>query len=494
MSNNVVDYKASPTCIKFHKSKAFIRGLMGPFGSGKSVACCWEIFIKSKEQTPAADGKRYSRWIVARNTQPQLETTTIKTWLDWFPETVFGKMGRKPPFTHHIQIGDIDLEVIFLALDKPEDQKKLLSFEVTGIWFNEAREIPYELLMAATGRVGRYPPKKLVPPNYKGDWPTWRGIIMDTNPPTDEHWWYKCAEEDMWAVDKNGDRKPIRDVPVDQRWDFFRQPGGLDKEAENLDNLPGGRKYYEQQLGGKSKEWIDVYIKGNYGFIKSGLPVYLSSWNNDYHVSDRSIQRNPSGTIYAGIDASGRHPAAIFLQRTLKGQLQAIHEVVVMEEGGMGAEAFSKFLKQEMSREFPKHDFKIWADPAGFWKQTSDERTYVGILKANGIYCLQSPGLRFVERREAVTSLLERNVQGEPALLVDPSCKHLIRGFNGGYHYRKLRVSGDARYDEKPDKSSQYADIHDSLQYVVCGLGESRRMFGRNRLYGETYIAKSNLT
>ena len=44
-------------------------------------------------------------------------------------------------------MNDLDLEVIFLALDRPEDVKKLLSLELTGIWINEAREIPKVLLM-----------------------------------------------------------------------------------------------------------------------------------------------------------------------------------------------------------------------------------------------------------------------------------------------------------------------------------------------------------
>jgi len=38
------------------------------------------------------------------------------------------------------------LEVIFLALDRPEDVKKLLSLELTGVWINEARELPKSII------------------------------------------------------------------------------------------------------------------------------------------------------------------------------------------------------------------------------------------------------------------------------------------------------------------------------------------------------------
>src|SRR6056300_1226734 len=87
-----LNYQASPTLADFHASNAFVRGVKGPIGSGKSVGCCLEIFIRAKQQHPSIDGKRRTRWAVVRNTGPELETTTIKTWLDWFPEAVFGKM------------------------------------------------------------------------------------------------------------------------------------------------------------------------------------------------------------------------------------------------------------------------------------------------------------------------------------------------------------------------------------------------------------------
>lgn len=156
-----INYEAGPIAAKFHLSNASVRGLMGPVGSGKSVACCFEMFRRSQEQKPGADGIRRTRWLVVRNTLPQLETTTIKTWVDWFPPEIFGRMTGKPPYTHYLKYADINMEVIFIALDKPEDVKKLLSLECTGIWFNEAREINKEIVDAATARVGRYPAKKM---------------------------------------------------------------------------------------------------------------------------------------------------------------------------------------------------------------------------------------------------------------------------------------------------------------------------------------------
>ena len=37
-----------------------------------------------------------------------------------------GKVSLVCPYTHHIQMNDLDLEVIFLALDRPEDVEEVI--------------------------------------------------------------------------------------------------------------------------------------------------------------------------------------------------------------------------------------------------------------------------------------------------------------------------------------------------------------------------------
>lgn len=479
MANIALNYKASPTGVLFHQSDAFVKGIMGPFGSGKSVAVCWEIFMRMRKQAPDRNGKRRTRWIIARNTFNELETTTMETWRDWFPEAVFGNISRKPPYRQKIQYEDIEAEVIFLALDKPEDQKKLLSFEVTGVWFNEARQVPFELISAALGRVGRFPANKDRPENH-GDapWPTWSGILLDTNPPDDTHWYYKAAEENSWAMGENREPVDPTSVPIRQRWQFFRQPSGLSPDAENIENLPGKREYYQRMLAGNTKEWVDVHVHGNYGFIKHGTPVYEGYWNPDLMVAQNPIPIPPGGLVYVGIDSSGRNPAAVFAMRSSLGQWQVLHELCFE---GIGAVDYSRLLKQEMESVFPNHDFDIWGDPAGEWGAMTDDRTYFDILQAQGIQVRASPGLRVPERLETVKAVLGRMVGGRPGVIVSPSCSMLVRGFNGGYQYKT--VSSATPSDAKPDKRSRYADVHDALQYLLCGAGEMQRVLGRKSSY-----------
>jgi hypothetical protein len=64
---------------------AFVCAIMGPIGSGKSVACVMKLIRNVQKQTVGEDGWKRRRTAVIRNTYPELRTTTIKTWHQWVP-------------------------------------------------------------------------------------------------------------------------------------------------------------------------------------------------------------------------------------------------------------------------------------------------------------------------------------------------------------------------------------------------------------------------
>lgn len=428
-------------------------------------------------------GVRRSRSVVIRNTLPQLESTTIKTWLSWFPESVFGKFRAKPPYTHFVKIKlpdgtSLDYEVVFLALDQESDVGKLLSLEATNGWINEAKEIEKAIVDHLTGRVGRYPSKKDCPPGVTR-WPTRFGVIADTNMPDDQHWWHDYAEQDGWRRDpETGLLRPLDMIPEDQRYEFFTQPSGLSPEAENIENLPPD--YYQRLMSGKTQEWIDVFVHAKYGSIILGKPVYQGYFNKEVHVAKAPLQIHPELKIEFGVDCSGRNPSAIFAQRIPStGQIQVVHEFDCED---IGSELFAKLLKSEVNRVFPKNnEFGIWGDPAGFVKGDRDDKTYAEILQAAGIRIKPSPVMRLVGRLEATRTLFMRNTMGGvPAVLISPTCKRLVDGFAGGYKYRRMQTSGEARYSEEPEKN-KYSHPQDAYQYLICGMGEYNKMLGRNK-------------
>lgn len=248
-----INYKApGRIASRFFKSDSRRRVLLGPFGSGKSVACCVEIFRRARMQKPSPDGVRRTRWAIVRNTYPDLKNTTVKTWKDWWGDD-FGPFVNVAPFVHNMRVPQpdgtvVECEVIFLALDDAADAKKFLSLELTGIYFNEVRELKREVVEAGDGRLGRYP-------SMKDGGPSWYGMIADSNMPDEDHWLYELAEG-----------------KATEGWEFFKQPGGVIKVddkwvqnpvAENVKNLTPG--YYTGQIAGKSDEWIAVHLAAEYG-------------------------------------------------------------------------------------------------------------------------------------------------------------------------------------------------------------------------------------
>ena len=436
-----------PVVNSFMLSDAFFRGLMGPFGSGKSTACIIEILRRASQQRVGTNGKRNSRWAIIRNSYPELKTTTIKSWHQWVPASVGRWIDQGPP-SHRITEGDLDLEVIFLALDRPDDIGKLLSMELTGAWCNEAREIPKQVIDGLTGRVGRFPSVMM-------GGCEWSGIICDTNPPDTDHWWYRMAEEE----------KPLG-------WDFFRQPGGLDPGAENVENLPAD--YYKRQLAGKDDDWVAVYVNGQYGFVRDGKPVY-PEYKDRVHC--REFELNPTRPIYVGIDF-GLTPAAVFGQKTLMGQWRWHSELVTQD---MGAKRFTELLRGAMHERYPGYTFaSITGDPAGMGRAQTDETTPFQILQAGGVMARPAPTNDFMKRRESVAMCLSRLIDGEPGLLLHPSCTNLRKAMSGGYAYKRLQVSGEERYRDVPDKG-MYSHVAEAGQYMLMGAGEARTLVKRDR-------------
>ena len=316
------------------KDDTFFRGIRGPVGSGKSVGCCVEVFRRSLEQKKAPDGKRKSRWAIIRNTNPQLRTTTIKTWLDWFPENDWGKFTWSVPYTHHIKKGEVDLEVIFLALDRPEDVKKLLSLELTGIWINEAREIPKSIIDACTMRVGRYP-------SMRDGGPSWTGVIADTNAPEEDHWWPIMSGE--VPIPDYIPREQAQMLVKPDNWEFFTQPSAMleerDEDGEVIDYKPNDTaenkkhmlaNYYDNLIRGKTKSWIDVYVMNRLGTIQDGKPIY-PMFAAEVHIAKEEIAVAAGAPLYVGLDF-GLTPAATLGQK-IRGRWLVQSEIVAFDMG-----------------------------------------------------------------------------------------------------------------------------------------------------------------
>ncbi len=380
--------------------------------------------------------RRNGKTSINSRTYPQLKDTTTKTWADWFPSDRFGKINQQR-MTHHIRMGlpdgtTADTEILFRALDRPDDVVNVLSLEITGAWVNEAREVPKGIIDALGDRAGRFP-------GMKDGGCTWRGVMMDTNSPDDDHWWYRLSEID----------RP-------KGWRFFSQPGGLiedidgkfkpNPKAENIKNLEPN--YYLTRLAGKDADYIRVYYCGQYGFVKEGKPV-INEYVDALHCAPEPLSAVPGLPIWVGIDF-GLTPAAVFAQRLPLGRWQWIDELVTED---MGAVRFAELLKAKMLGDYSGFTFDIWGDPSGDTRSQVDEVTPFLVLEAKGIPAKPAPTNDAMLRREAIAVPLSRIIDGKPGLMISPKCVVTRKGLAGGYHYRRVQVSGEERYQDKPFKN-----------------------------------------
>lgn len=462
-----------PVSEAFLRSDAFVRGIRGPLGSGKSTCCVFELVRRAQQQAPGPDGKRRTRWAVIRNTYPELKTTTIKTWHQWVSPEV-GKWVDQGPPRHHIIDMDVDMEVLFLALDSENDIKKLLSLELTGAWVNEARELPKAVLDGLTGRVGRYPAKR-------DGGATWSGIIMDTNAPDDEHWWAKLADfpDDEQLRNTLEAERELREMgalgPNQPLYEFFSQPSGFSDKAENKENLPLG--YYVKAKAGKRDDWVKVYLENNYGFVVEGQAI-IPEYRDNLHC--KPFELNPRLPIHIGIDF-GLTPAAIFGQKTMTGQWKVHSELCTFS---MGAVRFGELLNATIKERYPNYQIgSITGDPAGDSRAQTDETTPFQILAAQNIHAQPAHTNDFTIRREAWAVPLSRLIDGEPGMLVHPQCKFVRKGLSGGYHYKKLGQVGHERLKEKPEKN-EYSHPIEAGGYMLLGGGEGKAIVRRTRPAG----------
>ena len=457
----LVTYEPSPTGKLFHRSNKFVRGVMGPVGSGKSVMCVMELLSRAIEQKPH-QGVRATRWVIVRNSYRELSDTTIKTFFDWIPEDAGVFERTSMTFFLQYQLPDrtvVKAEFMFRALDRPGDTKKLLSLEITGAFINEAREIHKEVVDLIQTRIGRYPSQRM-------GGPTWQGLVMDSNPMDTDHWWYKSFEEER---------------PPD--WDYFRQPGGLQPNAENTHNLPA--RYYERMMQGKSDAWIDAYVNGNYSFLATGKPVY-QEYQDAVHSSTDAVFV-PGHPIIIGADF-GLTPACTFSQ-IINSQWRVFHEITFDRAAAV---EFATAISQYLNRYCPNTPVEGYGDPSGRNAAQTDAQTVFGVFRQAGVPMVPATqsddGLARQEAlRKRLTTL---TITGKPSFILNPgTCPTLRKGMAGGYAYRKVQTGVD-RYTEKPEKN-RFSHVVESLEYGILGAGEGYQFIDLPRNRKHYKVARS---
>jgi hypothetical protein len=420
----------------------FSTWIVGPYGSAKTTGMFFKLAYMASLQEPSPDGIRYSRAVVVRNTASQLTDTTLVSWDYWFKDGQAGEWrASDKEFT--LRFGDVCCEVIFRPLDTPADIVRALGLEVTFALIDEFREIPRQIIEGLSGRCGRWKPPGGVPVTNYGMWGA-------SNPGNEDLWWFDYLHG---AINpETGLRQGCIEIryptsPEDQAkfelvqgytprtfdW-YFKQPSGLSPEAENIENLPGGRKYYENMAKNKSKEWIKQYIEAEWGFSIGGTPV-INSFIPDLHISKSELRYNPRLRLVIGVDPGLGGSAFIFMQQALDGRLYVLGELV--QRGISTEQLIDTRLKPYLRERFPGARVIIAPDPAAAIRSQNDAKTGVKIFKTAFPGCVSvESNNRLPLRINAIDYYCNKLSLGKPSLQIDPiHCPVLIRALKGGWRW-----------------------------------------------------------
>lgn len=454
---------------------------MGPIGSGKSSMCIMELLRRAMQQEPDRNNRRRTRGLVVRNTFGELKSTTIKSCQMWWEG--LGRFIYDSPIRFECErtLPDgtiLDFQVVFIPLDRPDQVGKLRSLEVTFAWINEAVLVPSAALQVINGRIGRYPKVERDTNGKRTYGPTWRGVILDTNPCSEKHWFHDLfvkrkgvdEYEKLALKYANDNDEPYQSVG----FRFFEQPGGIVKvedlegnvtyepnpNAENLENLDGGQLYYLNQLAGADEDYITTMLMGKFGATFDGKPVY-PQYKDSEHFTSQVLRPVRALPIIVGMDF-GLNPAAAFTQLEATGRLIVFDELVAFDV------TFDEFLADMLLPRIASHyagfQLRVIGDPSGTNRSALSTQTVYDKLAAHGIACSPAVTNDFIMRRDSVAGFLGKR----SGLLIGAGCSWLRDGFKGGYRYAAYKGSSTA-FRKEPDKigeGAKYTHVHDGLQYA----------------------------
>lgn len=457
-----IAFSAPPTGAAFMRSNGFFRLIAGPVGSGKTTCCLFELMRRSTMQRPAPDGVRYTRWAIVRQTLEQLRSTVLKDIQQWLGAVANYKVSEKTVF-FDFQLNDgtwVKSEWILIPMDDPQDQRRLLSSQLTGAWMSEAIEMSVELVVAIQGRCGRYP-------SAMQGGASWFGVIADTNMPSVGTEWH---------------RKMALEKP--DNWEIFIQPGGFDPDAENLDwllqtpeslRLPLGHpdrrarglQYYHNLLANGNDDWVDRYVNAKYGADPSGQTVFKGSFKKHHLVRGLEPVRNRNLIICQDF---GRNPCALLIQLDEHERLLVLEEVVSTNMS-LSTHMTTHLRPVLMDERYFGLPMYFIGDPSGRAQDSVYDIDPFTYLRSQSFMAYPAPSNDLDRRIGAVEQWLMKMYADGPGMQIDEDrCPKLTEALSSRYRYAKRK---NDQLTPKPEKLNPWSDLADCLQYgaLVCGTG-----------------------
>ena len=484
-----------PIAARYILSKGPIDLIMGPWGSGKTVASIYKITRHAALDFPICrDGVVHVRWAAIRDTYREMAKTALASWLDAFPKggpfTASEKDafsgGQDRPVKHMLEwdvarpwyrakgewekrATKIRLEMEFGAIGEQNLDSFFKGYEISGGWLNECDLVHKDAPGRLYGRTGRYPPEidvmeweadrlgRVVDPDSGRESINVPRIVCgDYNPPDETNWTYE------------------RHIEEPQKWpgyNFFQQPSGLSPQAENRAGK-ARHKYEEEerQFGGPDAPESRRNVHGMYAPKAAGTVIF-SRFNILRNRADQPLPIVKELPFTLGMDAGGR-PACVVVQRMPSGQRRVLREVVSPNDRVTGPAGFAERIAETLLRDFAgMRCAGAWADPSSWYgadKARGDLAWVETVSLALSIPIMPTVTNDLGSRFEAINWYLGDIDANTPRMLIDPSCKYLLRAYVSQYQLTKHSTAG--KTDSLEVEKNEYSHIAEADQYEAYGF------------------------
>lgn len=433
-----IHYDPLPSAVAFHNSKARVKALCGPVGSGKSSQAIMEFFFQCVESDVPVRG------LVLRESFRQLKDSTRETWKEWLPEPLshWVETDKKYLVTIPNRKGVVlTHEMHFRHARREVEASNLLSTEYSFIWLEE----PVPAFQMSDGIMGAGLPKgffttALMRQRQKGA--ARYQMVLSFNPPSRFHWVY----EQFF--------KPSKESLAKKAFELFIAP-----PRENEKNLPPN--YYDLLAETLDPDQVARFIEGRCITLYPGKPVFTEFFE-ELHFKEHLEILNGLPLVLA-LDF-GLTPCCLFCQIKPTGQLRVYREVQLRQAGALD---LVDVIREVCKSEFPGMNIsRIWGDPAGADPVQTDKTTPFEII-AKGLGVPVHPGDQKVfTRLEGVRGRAKAIVDGQPGIIISAQhCPTLMEGLLGAYRYPQ---SAGGIIGARPLKNI-YSHLADALQYICTG-------------------------
>ena len=218
----------------------------------------------------------------------------------------------------------------------------------------------------------------------------------------------------------------------------------------------------QAKFGMTAKAWATEFeLKWE---VYAGEPVYGAEFNRTLHVFDSVISPNEQvPLLFRGWDFGGNHSCVV--AQYVDGHLDILKEYANV---GFNTRRIAQDIQEDCAITYGDHYRWVeFIDPSGLHEgKTSTGMACADVMRELGMTV--HPGEQDPTRRiDAVMKMLVTMKSGRPMLKMNPTCRMLISGFEGGYHYPETEKKNQKM--NRPEKND-HSHIHDATQYLCTRI------------------------